>query len=214
MRHLIKNPNQNLTLDKPVLLSPLQDELCTTGSVISLTESRTIFKWSAIANVISYDLVYKNLLTAVSETVTTDKTYLEINLLRNTPYSWYLLAKSSVKEVTSKSDVWKFYISGVGVTSYIPYPAEIISPTYGQILDAPYHKIELIWKGSDVDNDIKYYDVYLGNTNSPPLYKTDLTAAGLKDIEIKSSTTYYWKVVTKDEKGNESDSSIFQFRIN
>jgi hypothetical protein len=36
----------------------------------------------------------------------------------------------------------------------------------------------------------------------------------LSDVSVSSSTTYYWKVITRDSKGNTSESEVGQFRVN
>ena len=34
------------------------------------------------------------------------------------------------------------------------------------------------------------------------------------NVEVESGTVYYWKVISVDSAGNESNSQIFQFRVN
>jgi hypothetical protein len=31
---------------------------------------------------------------------------------------------------------------------------------------------------------------------------------------VVANTTYYWKVITRDTKGNTSDSGVFEFKTN
>jgi hypothetical protein len=197
-----------------VLVAPLKDEVCTAGKIISDTESTIEFKWSAAANAESYELTIKNLLTNSVSNQQTSTTSLEVTLKRNTPYSWFITSKSSKSLTTASSPVWKFYNSGLGVISYPPYPAEIISPTLGQKLSATNGKITLQWRGLDTDNDIANYDVYFGTTNTPAILQSKLTESSLSNVSVNSATTYYWKVITRDTKGNTSDSGLYQFSIN
>src|SRR5438874_9061701 len=99
---------------KAVLTAPVQNAVCVTGTVISGTQSSVTFIWNAADHADSYDLVIKNLLTSTSSSLTTDKTQLAITLLRNTPYSWYVVSQSSKVSTTAQSDSWKFYNSGPG----------------------------------------------------------------------------------------------------
>ena len=71
--------------------------------------------------------------------------------------------------------------------------------------------VTLQWTGSDVDDDVAGYDIYIGNNSNPPLFSSDLNTNEL--VVTVSSGIYYWKVVTKDALGNTSDSGIFQFRV-
>jgi len=58
----------------------------------------------------------------------------------------------------------------------------------------------ICWTGGDPDGDYVTYDVYFGNTTPPPLVGEDLnvTCCGCPG-NIKFNTTYYWKIVAKDE---------------
>lgn len=199
---------------KSALSFPLKDEACMAGTVISATQSAIVFKWAASGNTDSYDLVIKNLESGLTSTESTSKTELEVILARNTPYSWYILSKSSKSSSTAQSEIWRFYNSGAGVTSYIPFPAEILLPLFGQNVTAVSGKVILDWNGSDADNDITGYDIYFGTAPSPPLLKSNQTESILNDVAVTANTTYYWKIITKDSKGYASDSGIYQFKVN
>jgi hypothetical protein len=84
----------------------------------------------------------------------------------------------------------------------------------GQSVTATSGKITLDWNGSDADNDISIYDIYLSTSSVPALLKAGEKESILTDVSVSSNTTYYWKVISKDSKGNTSDSGIYQFKIN
>jgi hypothetical protein len=199
---------------KSSLLSPAENEACTTGNSVSSTESTVQFSWTASSNTESYVLNIKNLLTNIttSQTVTGNTT--AVSLLKDTPYSWYVVSKSSKTSTTTQSDTWKFYNAGDGKTNYAPFPAEIVSPTYNQVITASGGKITLDWNGSDTDGDIVNYDVYLGASNSPALLQANVTASILNNVSVNSTTTYYWRIITRDSKGNTSDSGLYRFTVN
>lgn len=196
------------------LISPASNEACITGTMVSGTESRVSFSWTAVANADSYMLTVTNLLTKVQQTQATVSNSATAVLLNNTPYSWQVTSKSGSSTATATSPTWKFYSSGPGVSSHPPYPAEITSPTIGQTLTPTNGKIVLQWKGSDADNDIANYDVYLGTTNNPLLVNGQHTSTTLTDVGVIANTTYYWKVITRDTKGNTSDSGVYEFKTN
>ena len=196
-----------------VLTAPAQNEVCTSGTIISATESDVLFRWQSAANTSSYEIVVTNLLNSTTVNQSTAQPQISLNLLRNTPFSWYVISKSSSGGATAQSDTWKFYNSGPGLVTYAPYPAEITSPTFGQSITAA--TVNLSWKGSAVDNStIVNYDVYFGITSSPPLLKSNVADGFVNGVTVATKTTYYWKVITRDINGNTSDSGISQFSVN
>ena len=205
----VRNPG------KAVLSFPAQNEACTTGAIISNTQSSIEFKWNKSDNTDSYDLVLKNLETGTSTTYPAAAiNLLGITLTRNTPYSWYIISKSTASGTSAQSEVWKFYNSGPASIFYAPFPADGMVPVMGASVTAASGKVTLDWEGSDADNDIASYDVYLGTTTAPALLSGNLVNSVLADVSVTGNTTYYWKVVTKDSKGNTSDSGIYQFKVN
>jgi len=209
------NPAPVTRLPGQVALSaPAQNSACTNGTVISTTISTITFIWNPSNNTDSYMLVVKNLLTSDSTTQNTTQTQQGVNLLRNTPYSWYVISESADTKATSRSTVWKFYNSGPGVVTYAPFPADITSPTFDQNISAPSGTVNLAWQGSVVAPDaVASYDVYFGTTTSPALTANAITNNFLNNVKVSSNTIYYWKVITRDINGNTSDSGLFQFSI-
>jgi hypothetical protein len=209
------NPVPVLPPVAAVLSAPAQNAVCITGTVVSGTQSSVQFSWAASANTDSYDLVLKNLLTSASTTQSTATAGLTVTLNQNTPYAWYIMSKSGKTSTTAESDTWKFYNSGPGVVTYPPYPAEITSPTYGQKVSASAGTVNLTWTGSSVaSGTIVNYDVYFGTTTIPAILKSDVTGSFLNNVSITSGITYYWKVITRDNAGNTSDSGVYQFTVN
>ena len=197
------------------LSAPAQNAVCTTGTNLTATQSTISFTWNASTNTNTYNLVIKNLLTQDSTVQSTSQTQLAVSLLRNTPYSWYIVSQSSQTTATAQSAIWKFYNSGPGIVTYAPFPADITSPTFGQHLTANAGTVNLAWVGSVVAPDvITNYDVYFGTTNTPAIVASAITNSFLNNVTVASNTTYYWKVITRDAAGNTSDSGLFQFTVN
>jgi hypothetical protein len=109
----------------------------------------------------------------------------------------------------------KFYLAGAAASSYAPFPAELTTPASGAKIDADGAasiQVSFAWQGSDVDNDIASYALYLDNENASTQViasQTDTTATQT----LTSGKTYYWKVVTTDKVGNKSNSAISGFQI-
>lgn len=196
---------------KATLIAPAKDEICTVGNIVSPTESTVTLQWKEADNTESYEVTVKNLESGLKTTETTTNTQLPVTLTRGTPYSWNVISKSTKSTETATSDTWKFYNAGPAVTSYAPFPADILVPSPGQVITAS-GSVTLRWSGSDPDNDLVSYDVYFGTTAQPPLLKSGLTDQNL-DVVTKSGDTYYWKIITFDAKGNQSDSGVFQFKV-
>lgn len=197
------------------LVFPSQNSTCISGTVTSATQSLVTLKWKAAENADSYDITIKNLLTAETQSQSSKTTQVTVSLARNTPFSWMVVSKSGAINTTTNSDVWKFYNSGDGLTSYAPFPADSLSPAMASYITVPAAgTLKLSWYGSDTDNDIIGYDLYFGTTASPVLYKQNLVTTTLNNVSVVAKTKYYWKVVTHDSKGNTSTSDVIQFNTN
>ena len=70
----------------------------------------------------------------------------------------------------------------------------------------------LSWSASDVDNDPLTFDVYL-DTNQDPTTKVseNQTETTFNATGLTASSTYYFKVVVKDDKGGVSIGQIWSF---
>ncbi|GAA3589345.1 hypothetical protein Q4Q39_14610 [Flavivirga amylovorans] len=201
------NPNQGAELAVN-LVFPHKDGLCNLGTDITPTQSTVLFEWQASDIAENYTIVIEDLTTGtiIQAETTEDKVPVTIN--RATPHAWYVESSSGSK--SEKSDTWKFFNAGPGVQTYAPFPAVLDAPAMALSISTA--SVTLQWTGSDVDDDIVGYDVYLGTSNNPSIHASDLTANEL-NVSVTSGTVYYWKIVTKDEVGNASDSDIFQFRV-
>ncbi|MCK5401119.1 MAG: hypothetical protein KAJ28_05745 [Flavobacteriaceae bacterium] len=191
---------------------PLQNSECTEGTNFTTTQSTITFNWGNSNNTDSYQLVLKNLETGEISNHNSSVSQVDITVLRGTPYSWYVISKSNSTTQTAQSTIWKFYNAGVAVTSYAPFPAELIAPTMGTSLNTITSTI-LEWSGSDVDNDIAEYEVLFGIDN-PPANSGGTSSSSSMTVTVAAGNTYYWRVITKDDQNNTSNSEIFQFKVN
>lgn len=210
-----KAPSEpDITIEKATLLFPEQNAICISGVNISGTQSSITFKWVEVANANSYTLLVKNLQTNEIITQTSTQNEATITLIKNTPYSWSVNAKTANSEASSQSVSWKFYNAGTGTVSYPPFPADELVPSDGQSINAVNGKIKITWKGSDADQNIVNYDVYFGTTAFPAIYKKEAANNRIEDVQVTPKTRYYWKVVTRDAEGNTSESDVVSFSTN
>ncbi|WKX76296.1 hypothetical protein [Zobellia laminariae] len=95
----------------------------------------------------------------------------------------------------------------------MPFSAEAITPENNSIFTAISGKITLNWEATDIDNDIKDYEVFFG------VNKEELESKGVQsdyniEVDVVSGFTYYWMIKTNDENNNTSTSELFSFTIN
>lgn len=192
------------------LIFPEENSECTEGASVSSTESDITFVWSEAKGAKSYELTITNIDTDASEEFITTETQFEVTLLKGEPYSWSVTSLSGDGSLTAESETWYFYNAG-GAESYAPFPASIVSPNSGLKFSST--SVSLFWAGSDVDNDIIGYDVYFDNVNPPvAIVRADIQQQ-FATITSLTPGVYYWKIITKDEEGNTSDSGVYQFQI-
>ncbi len=191
------------------LVSPVNNEECNQGNSVSDTESNVRFEWNRAANATSYTVILKNLDTDGTEEFTSSANITTIKLLKGVPYSWQVVSKSNKTTTTASSETWRFYNAGEGVSNYAPFPADLVSPAMGSTTSAT---VSLEWTGSDIDNDIEDYKVYLSTSTPPTDLQATTTDTSLSNITLAADTVHYWRVVTTDTEGNNSQSPIFEFR--
>lgn len=195
--------------DAAALLFPEQNSECTTGVVTSETQSTVTFKWDAAPDTESYFVYVKNLDTqATLQYNASTNTSMAITLNKATPYSWYVSANKADKSVNSET--WKFYNAGDGVTSYAPFPADLVAPAMSSSVGGP--SVNLQWATTDLDNDIVNHKIYL-DTNASPTTLLGTYTTQTTTVTVTAGSTYYWKVVTTDALGNTVTSPIYQFKV-
>lgn len=207
---------EELTVLAPDLqiVFPENNSECTAGTILSENQSEVTFEWSEIEGVQSYNIILINLATGIEEEFSSLSSSLPIILERGTPYQWIVDAIVRIdEEDTVVSASGYFYNAGPGVTTYIPFPADAISPLNGAQLLGTTTSINIEWTSEDLDNDIVSYDLYLGSSSNPELFAADIETPLISNVQVATGNQYYWRVVTKDAIGNESNSEIFSFEV-
>lgn len=70
----------------------------------------------------------------------------------------------------------------------------------------------LSWQPStDPESDPITYDLYLGETNPPPSFQTNVGATNYSPPTLKLDTQYYWQVRAHDPRGNTTPSPVWSF---
>lgn len=123
------------------------------------------------------------------------------------------LVEDQEDEVTSARKVLesrKPLKDGEVLTNSQPFSPEFPSPDDGEE-DVEPDLLTLTWVGDDPDGDWLYYDVYFGQTPSPPLVSSHQEIAEHSPINISVNTTYYWQVAVADEFGLTTFSPVWSF---
>ena len=168
------------------------------------------FEWNKSDNTTQYTIVIKNLITQASISQTTTSTSVEITLEKGYPYSWHIIS-TNTGTATATSAKWKFYLSGTPLKNHAPFPADIITPKPGQTVNLG--SVQLSWSFSDIDSgDSHTFDIYLDRTDASKKIQSNFTATK-KSITVTETGTYYWRVVTKDNHGANSNSGTSTFVV-
>ncbi len=206
-------PSPSLTA--ATLIFPDNNLECNEGINITETESTVEFKWEESSTVDTYEVVVTDLVNGTVINTSTSDTKINITLNRATPYSWFVISNSLTDE--AKSETWRFYNSGRGVTSYAPFPATIISPEIGaKVIVNEASNITLTWDSADVDNDLTSYKLYVGISLDSISFVADIDNPENTsyNLDITKGNRYYWQIISIDEKGNQSESSTGSFYVN
>lgn len=196
------------------LISPANNSACLQGTSATGSSSSVVFKWDSARYATSYQLIIKNLTTQSTVAYNTTELTYTASLAMNTPYSWSVMAQNESGKTSG--DTWKFYLSGSATVSIAPFAADLTAPAAGSIINSGGSssvQVTFEWKGSDADNDIASYAVYLDNTNGTTQVVASQSGTTLTR-SLTAGTIYYWKVVTTDKAGNTSESPVNVFRIN
>ena len=77
--------------------------------------------------------------------------------------------------------------------------------------DVWYDSVILSWAGGDQDiSDNVYYDVYFGSSISPPKIQTQTTNEYNPGL-LEPNSSYFWKIVARDQHGNETKGDLWFF---
>ena len=196
-----------------VLVFPAQNSVCITGVEVSATTSRVEFRWQSAVNADTYQVEVTNLNTNSTQVSATSATAVPVVLQKGQPYSWKVISKNNESGELATSQSWLFYNAG-SETTYAPFPAQILAPISGGTVKLDGNGQALLrWMGADVDADIASFEVFL-DTNNPPSTSQGLLNFNEQELAVtlNPASVYFWKIITTDREGNQSDSGVFSFR--
>ncbi len=122
-----------------------------------------------------------------------------------TTYYWKIIAKDNYS-VTRSSPIWHFTTNYAPNTPYNPDP---VNQATGVNINA-----DLNWTCIDPDGDPLTYDIYFGTNSNPPLIQSNWPTNSYDPGTMNYGTTYYWKIIAKDNYGVTTSSPIWYFTTN
>ncbi|TRZ44331.1 hypothetical protein [Robertkochia solimangrovi] len=193
------------------LIAPLNNTECISGEVLDDLQSEVYFNWGKALNTETYTLILLDLISGEESGYSTSDPGLKVVLKRATPYQWYIISTNAKSNKLTKSERWNFYNAGEANTNYAPFPAEVIYPEDEMRITTNDERIELRWRGLDLDDDIVKYEVYFEDA-TPPQTMFESSEEAL-DVRVMSGVTYYWNIISIDKEGNTSESIVQSFTI-
>ncbi|GGA87612.1 hypothetical protein GCM10008015_30310 [Flavobacterium palustre] len=196
----------------PTLVAPINNKLCIDNTVS--------LEWNASTDAQKDPITYQLQIATdnqFTQIVKTDESSLPIqtaSLSKGIAYYWRVKATDSNNASSNYSSTYSFYTEAVAVTNHLPFMPQLVLPEFDATISGT--TAALSWTASDVDtNDALTYDVFLGTVNSPTTkVGNNITATSLNTSALLPATTYYWKVVVKDNKGGETIGQIWSFKTN
>jgi len=133
-----------------------------------------------------------------------------LTLDKGVAYYWKVKAVDSKNASSEYSSVYQFYTEGEGVSNHLPFSPVLVSPELSSVVTESTANLQ--WTASDVDTaDTLSYDVYFGTENPPSVLSSENQSTSSLEVNLASSTTYYWKVIVKDGQGGQTIGQIWNF---
>ena len=121
-------------------------------------------------------------------------------------YYWKIVAKDDHSHSTEGS-VWSFTTAPPG--NQPPNAPSNPSPAHQAINQSTV--ANLSWSCSDPEGDPLTYDIYFGTSATPPRVSQSQAATSYNPGALNANTTYYWKIVAKDDHSHSTESSVWSF---
>ena len=134
-----------------------------------------------------------------------ETTYNPGQLNNSTTYYWKIVAKDN-QGGTTTGPVWSFTTDSPNNP-----PAQPSNPSPGNGTANQNINTTLSWTCTDPDGGPLTYDVYFGTTSNPPLVSGNQTGTSYSPSQLNNSTTYYWKIVAKNNQGGTTASPVWNF---
>ncbi|MEW4925598.1 hypothetical protein [Algibacter sp. 2305UL17-15] len=207
--------------------TPAPEENKAPGKVGSLTyptnnllciSNTLLFEWADAIDPNGDPITYlleiskDNQFSSIEESTTTTANSKSVTLEKGIAYYWRVKATDSKGLSSDYSTVFQFYTEGIAEVNHLPFAPSITAPANEGTASGATTNLQ--WDASDVDNDPLTYDVYFDTVNPPVTKVGDNQSAKSLTVNLSAATTYYWKVVAKDDKGGQAIGQVWSFSVN
>lgn len=135
-----------------------------------------------------------------------DTYYCPHKLTLLTSYFWQVVARDRFGD-TASGPVYQFTTRQANALPYAPSHPYPESGAVNQLV-----RVRLSWHGGDPDQgDTVVYDIYLGTSLPPSIIYRDCQDSFYTPQGLKYDSTYYWRVVARDEVGDTAVSPLWYF---
>lgn len=132
-------------------------------------------------------------------------------LAANTTYYWRVVAKN---EVGSATGCTEFSFTTASPPTAAPNCATLTAPANGATGVDYTTAINLTWTAPTAGTVVDSYDVYFGTDPNPTTIlaaNKTTTSHTIAAMTLAGNTTYYWKVVPKNDTGAATGCTVFSF---
>lgn len=199
--------------DSVTLIFPKNKTECNEGVFIDNSWSIVTFRWNPSNNTDHYELWYRQEGIGSWTKETTSDTEIDVQIHRGKQYQWKVISKNKQSSKNATSENWNFYNAGSGEENYAPFPATLINPKDGDVMNSKNNSNYYFqWDASDLDNDPLTFDLYVGtHPDSLNIVKNLQKTSELMVYHISFGVKHYWKIKTSDSNGNSSLSETWSF---
>ena len=172
-------------------------------------------KWTASdpnsGDVLTYAVYFDTLnppLTQIASGLSAPSYFVD-SLSYNTTYYWNLYITDDAG-VTTSGPIWRF--TTLPHANTVPTVPTYFYPSDNASWEYPTLNFSVTSSDPEGDSDTLYYDLYLGVTPQPPisLFRND-PASSWEFTGLNYSTTYYWKVLARDNHYAYSSGPLYSF---
>ncbi len=129
-------------------------------------------------------------------------------LINSTTYYWKIVAKDN-QGASATGPVWNFTTETGGGGNNPPNQPSNPDPANGTVNQPTNSTVN--WTCADPDGDPLTYDVYFGTNNNPQLVSSNQSNSNYNPGTLNNITTYYWKIVAKDNQGASTTGPVWNF---
>ena len=134
---------------------------------------------------------------AIDEFPAVDARYVRVHFINNNQSTW--------------AGLWEGEIWGTNATVNNP-PNQPSNPNPVNGATGRPINLTMTWTCTDPDGDPLTYDVYFGTNSNPPIASTNQSNASYTPGQLNNNTTYYWKIVAKDNQGHSTSGTVWNFK--